>query len=61
MEGEFRITTITNNQLHSDLNLEPVDDLIYRQSNRYINRLHNHTNVDAITLLDTSDDAPAPP
>lgn len=47
---------VTNKQLQTDLNIEPVDVLISQQANRYISRLHNHPNVEAISLLDTTND-----
>lgn len=47
---------ITNAQLRSDLELIPVEDVISQRVNTYNQRLHRHPNVEAITLLDTSND-----
>jgi hypothetical protein len=45
---------VTNFQLSRDLNLDSVEDSIAKKTNRYIDRLHKHPNVEAIILLDTT-------
>lgn len=47
---------ITNNQLHRDLKMPKVKDEISKISSRYLERLSNHSNVLAISLLDETDD-----
>lgn len=43
---------ITNNQLRTDLRLEPISSTITARSNSYVKRLHAHPNLEAIQLLD---------
>ena len=45
---------IRNDNIHKDLNMRKVKDEIKRKSNRHLNRLSNHSNVEAICLLDES-------
>ncbi len=46
---------VTNSQLRTDLNLDIVSEVIARQANHYVRRLHKHPN-EAILLLDDSND-----
>ncbi len=43
---------VSNLQLHDDLNLETVQELITRTADRYIIRLHYHDNNEALMLLE---------
>lgn len=43
---------ITNYQLHQDLDLETVQQIASRATNKYVDRLHAHTNTEAIVLLE---------
>ena len=43
---------ITNHQLHQDLALETVHQIAARATSRYVDRLHAHTNTEAIMLLE---------
>ncbi len=45
---------ITNEQLCSDLGLDDISVTICKKASRYIQRLHNHPNVEAVILLDDS-------
>ena len=41
-----------NHQLHQVLDLETVHQIAARTTNRYVERLHAHTNTEAIMLLE---------
>ncbi len=43
---------VTNCQLHEELRLEMVHEIIARTSDRYIKRLHEHNNNEALMLLE---------
>lgn len=45
---------VTNNIIHYDLNMPKIKDEIKRFSEKYLNRLSDHTNILAICLLDDS-------
>ena len=47
---------VTNDQLRRDLDLDSISETIRKQSTRYVHRLHNHTNTEAIQLLDDQND-----
>ena len=46
---------IRNSDLHRDLNIDTVEKEIQRSAERHERRLHQHVNVEAIQLLDTTD------
>ena len=45
---------ISNHQLHQDLDLETVHQIAARATIKYVERLHAHTNTEAIMLLEDS-------
>jgi hypothetical protein len=45
-----------NEMIHNDLGLECVDEVIRNFATRYEQRLHQHTNVLVLELLDTEFD-----
>ena len=47
---------MTNKQIHRDLKIPYIKDEINKFSTRYIDRLSNHSNVLAISLLDETED-----
>ena len=47
---------ISNNSLHNDLKIPTIKEAINKFSERYLQRLSDHENVLAITLLDNSDE-----
>lgn len=47
---------VTNEEIHRDLEIKWVTDVIRENAIRHEKRLHKHTNVEAILLLDTTDD-----
>lgn len=46
---------IRNDNLHRDLAMEPVSQIIKKYAEAHEHRLHHHVNVEAIQLLDTTD------
>ena len=42
---------ISNEQLHRDLHIETVKQVVHRLAISYERRLHRHTNIEAIQLL----------
>jgi hypothetical protein len=42
---------VRNSDLHRDLNVEPVTDIIKKMTQNHERRLHNHPNTEAIKLL----------
>ena len=47
---------VTNKQLHSELKVESVKEIIARRVDNYVARLHRHPNLEAIVLLDSTGD-----
>lgn len=47
---------VTNDQLRNDLELDSISETIRKKSTRYVQRLHDHTNTEAIQLLDDQND-----
>ena len=47
---------VTNKELHNDLQISTVEDVIREYSNKHEKRLLNHINVEAIQLLDISNE-----
>ncbi len=47
---------ITGNQLQNNLNIETVDSVIHQHLNNYFKRFHSHSNVEALVLLDDTND-----
>lgn len=47
---------VSNSNIHNDLSIPTVKEEISRYSANYLNRLSNHPNVLAITLLDDTDE-----
>lgn len=47
---------VTNDNIHNDLRIPKVKEEINKFSERYLNRLSNHSNILAINLLDDSDE-----
>lgn len=45
---------VTNGQLRSDLGLDPIEIAIKKKATKYTERLHEHPNIEAITLLDNT-------
>lgn len=43
---------LTNQQIHHDMALETVMEIATRETTKYIKRLHNHPNTEALTLLE---------
>ncbi len=46
---------IRKNDLHKDLQMEDVNTVIKKLARNHEQRLHNHVNIKAIQLLDTTD------
>jgi ribosome-associated translation inhibitor RaiA len=46
---------VRNSDLHRDLAIDTVDKEIKRFARKHEDRLHQHTNVEALQLLDNSD------
>ena len=47
---------ISNEQLQNELDIEPVQSVIMKRATRYVSRLHQHPNTEAIQLLDDTND-----
>ncbi|XP_075154536.1 uncharacterized protein LOC142228101 [Haematobia irritans] len=47
---------MTNKNIHKDLDVPMVRDVIRKSSTNYLNRLSNHSNILAITLLDDTNE-----
>jgi len=47
---------MTNQQLRTDLGVDSISEVIVKRITRYTTRLHDHTNPEAIGLLDISQD-----
>ncbi len=45
---------VTNRQLHKNLNMKTVDEEYDKTVRSYTDRLHHHSNVEAIILLDVN-------
>jgi tRNA U54 and U55 pseudouridine synthase Pus10 len=46
---------IRNDNLHKDLTVETINSVIKKYAQRHEQRLHRHTNVEALQLLDNGD------
>ena len=44
---------VSNQQLHNELQVETVKEIIRRSTNRYVDRLHERLNIESIELLDS--------
>jgi len=42
---------LTNQQLHEDLAVERIEQIVTKTTDRHIMRLHDHTNMEALMLL----------
>lgn len=47
---------VTNREIHNDLKIEWVNEVIRENAIKYEKRLHNHTNIEAIQLLDITNE-----
>ncbi|CAH0698071.1 unnamed protein product [Spodoptera exigua] len=49
------VTSLLNDDLHRDLKVDLVIDIIKKYAEAHERRLHHHVNIEAIQLLDNSD------